>query len=943
MRKFLLLFLGAFLLPVAAMAQDYNKSLTFVSRTSMFATSDDIVGVPMDVVGEGSNPYTFADHSFSMGAWMRLQRPTYSVQSYQFGNSMLMAYRGLNHMNQNPCIGLVMNRNTGGLILSGFGWGTLNGQTVDCTIPENEWTFIAISLDTDALKARVFVNEDMVGEYDMSKTPGSFSDEPAAFSFGGFGCNGALDDAFIFNAPITLDDVKLIYGGRPKEVAGLCGWYTFDEAVSGNHFANQTPGNDVEAVYYSYTGSSDQSGLLSGTVSAGTPDLSTITAETARQLPVVTFDFAVPSASDYQNVSALTFTADGNTLTAGETIALNAGTEVTINVTPATGYEVASIEVDGVVVENGGSFVFEKALSAEQIVITLAKDAYMLTVNNPAGLNYTLTLVAGGAVNLNEVLEGAQLKLVVDVPLTHILQNVTLNDEALTATASGEYVFVMPGANSELTINAVEKEKYAVYVVPVDGGQLSVAVDGADVTAADRFVTGQVVTVTATPVDGYALGTIKVNGVALSGNQFEVGDADAYVHATFNPADEWNRSLTFINNSSATATTEDRVDIEPGVAGISTAAEMSTASISVGAWVRMTSRSSTGNVLFNYGGLNHNNGNGLLVVRTNSTGTLMLGGFGVRDSNRLNLGSDQALPQVLPLNEWHYVAVAVDFVNKEIRTYYDGAPLKSFQLGVTSFGDAIGDSPIGFGFGQLCYNGSIDDVHILNRAITDEDAVKLYSDRADEVEGLCGWYTFDEVKAGTTSSYANQVAEKSAYDAVYYRLTGSAPSWAGGIIDNTRTVSTPDMATITAATQRPHFDANHEAPRTVSVATNDATLGSAAIMVPSAESSELSTDAKEVILHAFPASNAVFVNWTDADNKVVSTNPIFLYTGNADAAFTANFNDSSAAIDGIEVDGENGPVEYFNLQGIQVSADNLTPGFYIVRKGGKAAKVFIRK
>lgn len=935
--------MAAFLLPVVAMAQDYNKSLTFVTRTSLMTSTDDIVGVSMDVVGEGSTPYTFADHSFSMGAWMRLQRPTYSVQSYQFGNSMLMAYRGLNHMNQNGCIGLVMDRSTGGLILKGFGWGDLNSQTVDCTIPENEWTFIAFSLDDDNRVARVFVNDEMVGEFDMSRTQGAFSDEPAAFSFGGFGCNGALDDAFVFDAPLSLEDVKLIYSGRPKEVAGLCGWYTFDEAISGNRFANHTPGNDVEAVYYSYSGQTDQNGLISGSVSDGTPDLSTITAETARELPVVTYDFAVPSASDYANLEALTFTVNGTPLTAGETVALETGTEVTINVTAATGYEVASIEIDGVAVENGGSFVIEKNLSAAQIVITLAHEAYSLTIENPAELDYTLTLVTGGTVDFDAVLEGAQLKLVVDVPLTYTLRNVLLNDEPLTATG-GEYIFAMPGVNTVLTIDAVEKQKYAVYVVPVEGGQITATVDGNDVTAVDRFVTGQTVTVTATPADGYAVGTIKVNGVALTGTQFEIGESDAYVHTTFTSVDQWNRSLTFINNTSTSSTVEDRVDVDLNVVGISTASEMSTSSISVGAWVRMTAHCSAGNVLFNYGGLNHNNGNGLIVIRTNSTGTLMLSGFGVRDANRLNLGSDQSLNQVLPLNEWHYVAVAVDLANREIRTYYDGAPMKSFQLSVDNFGPAIGDTPLGFGFGQLCYNGSMDDVHILNRAITDEDAVKLYTDRADEVAGLCGWYTFDEVKDGTTANYANQVAAKSEYDAVYYRLTGSAPGWAGGIVDNTRTAGTPDMATITAALQRPHFESNLlEAARTVSVATNDAAFGNAAIVVPAAEGTTLSTDAKDVILHAFPADNAVFVNWTDADNRVVSTNPIFLYTGTPDASFTAHFQDAAAAIEGVEIDGADGPVEYFNLQGVQVKAGNLTPGFYIVRQGGKATKVFIRK
>ncbi len=34
--------------------------------------------------------------------------------------------------------------------------------------------------------------------------------------------------------------------------------------------------------------------------------------------------------------------------------------------------------------------------------------------------------------------------------------------------------------------------------------------------------------------------------------------------------------------------------------------------------------------------------------------------------------------------------------------------------------------------------------------------------------------------------------------------------------------------------------------------------------------------------------------------------------------------------------------EYFTIEGIKVSSDNLTPGLYILRQGKKASKVVIR-
>ncbi len=57
------------------------------------------------------------------------------------------------------------------------------------------------------------------------------------------------------------------------------------------------------------------------------------------------------------------------------------------------------------------------------------------------------------------------------------------------------------------------------------------------------------------------------------------------------------------------------------------------------------------------------------------------------------------------------------------------------------------------------------------------------------------------------------------------------------------------------------------------------------------------------------------------------SNKVFFYTG---------------AIDDITVD-DNGTAEYFNLQGIRVDADNLTPGIYVRRSAsGKASKVYVK-
>lgn len=62
-----------------------------------------------------------------------------------------------------------------------------------------------------------------------------------------------------------------------------------------------------------------------------------------------------------------------------------------------------------------------------------------------------------------------------------------------------------------------------------------------------------------------------------------------------------------------------------------------------------------------------------------------------------------------------------------------------------------------------------------------------------------------------------------------------------------------------------------------------------------------------------------------------------------DIEIAATFSKITQGIEEIGIDPANGPVEYYNLQGVRVAAENLVPGFYIVRQGSKAVKVLIQK
>ena len=50
----------------------------------------------------------------------------------------------------------------------------------------------------------------------------------------------------------------------------------------------------------------------------------------------------------------------------------------------------------------------------------------------------------------------------------------------------------------------------------------------------------------------------------------------------------------------------------------------------------------------------------------------------------------------------------------------------------------------------------------------------------------------------------------------------------------------------------------------------------------------------------------------------------------------------SSAVEAIESDDVNAPAEYFTIQGYKVNGNNLANGFYIVRKGNKVSKIYVK-
>lgn len=94
-------------------------------------------------------------------------------------------------------------------------------------------------------------------------------------------------------------------------------------------------------------------------------------------------------------------------------------------------------------------------------------------------------------------------------------------------------------------------------------------------------------------------------------------------------------------------------------------------------------------------------------------------------------------------------------------------------------------------------------------------------------------------------------------------------------------------------------------------------------------------------------TSATQTTWTAAEGAYIPTVTLTNRTTNntyfTTIKVTYIVDNNVNAIDGIESDDENAPVEYFNLQGIRVNGDNLGTGIYIRRQGSKTTKVLIQR
>ena len=217
---------------------------------------------------------------------------------------------------------------------------------------------------------------------------------------------------------------------------------------------------------------------------------------------------------------AVTLTNKGEgTLTATGADNLNAvpeGTELTIEATPAEGYELKALTANGTDILATKKFT---VTADTEVKATFTKKTYAVTLTKEG----EGTLTATGADDLNAVPYGTELTIEATPAAGYELKALTANGADILATKK---VVVTAATTVKATFT---KKTYAVTLTKEGEGTLT-ATGATDLNAVPL---GTELTIVATPADGYELKALTANGTDILATKKFTVTANTEVKATF--------------------------------------------------------------------------------------------------------------------------------------------------------------------------------------------------------------------------------------------------------------------------------------------------------------------------------------------------------------------------------------------------------------------------
>ena len=207
------------------------------------------------------------------------------------------------------------------------------------------------------------------------------------------------------------------------------------------------------------------------------------------------------------------------------------GDEITVTTTPATGYALDKITVNGTAI-SGNKFTMPAKNTT--VAVTFKKVSYSVSLSSVS--NGTASLSKTSAYYGDEI-------TVTTTPATgYVLDKITVNGTAISGNK-----FTMPAKNTTVAVT-FKKATYTVTLSTVTNGTASLSKTSANA--------GDEITVTVSPSSGFELDYIKVNGTAISGNKFTMPAKNTTVEVAFK---EKVHTLTKVAAKPATCTEDGNI------------------------------------------------------------------------------------------------------------------------------------------------------------------------------------------------------------------------------------------------------------------------------------------------------------------------------------------------------------------------------------------------
>ncbi len=202
---------------------------------------------------------------------------------------------------------------------------------------------------------------------------------------------------------------------------------------------------------------------------------------------------------------------------------------VTLTATPAEGYKVSDVQVDGVSL-NAVENVYSFEMPAKEVTVSATFERLPVVE-----YNITIAEMQNGSVTADKqkAAEGELVTLTVSPAEGYKINDVKVNDISLNEN-EGVYSFIMLAEEVTITATFVEDEpvivtEYNITIAEMQNG--SVTADKA------QAAKGEIVTLTVTPAEGYKIADVKVNNVSLNAVEgvysFEMPEEDVTITASF--------------------------------------------------------------------------------------------------------------------------------------------------------------------------------------------------------------------------------------------------------------------------------------------------------------------------------------------------------------------------------------------------------------------------